>query len=166
MHRERIATLACGPEVARDHGHAASHRRLEGDHSLNALHRFRLRGVEARDLRANALRIRHNRGEHAGQLHVLRVDRGAVGLRPGIDAMLGFADETEVFWILQLHFFRHGQLCGIGDELAEARRAARGSVTDAPSGYRQLARGHLPALRGRAHQHCPRDGARLTHLIE
>src|SRR5690606_2949735 len=55
--RERIARLLRAPEIAREHGHTRTRRRLESDDRFHALHRFGLRRIEALERRAETRRM-------------------------------------------------------------------------------------------------------------
>ncbi len=118
---QRIAALLRRPVVLGEDGDAVRHRGGKRHDLLDALHLLRGRGVEALQLRAEARRMQDDRRQHAGQLHVLREDRGAVRLRGRVRARGGLADEDEVLRVLQLHVSRHGLLRRVGGELAESR---------------------------------------------
>ena len=158
---ERVASFLRRPERGGNDGHAV------GDfhhvaHAGNAVHAG---GIEAIHFLAEARRMRDDRGQHVGQLHVLREARGAVGLRLRIRARHMLADEHEVLRVLDLDRCGHRLFPRRFGELAERRFLAAGVGDDAVFHLHGF-RGHLPLLRGGGDQHRARGGARLPILVE
>ncbi|VWC17439.1 hypothetical protein BLA15945_05715 [Burkholderia lata] len=161
-----IAPLARHPRIARQHRDTALHvvvaRHLDDrDHAGN---RLRLARVDVTDLAPHARRMGNHRDQHAGQLHVLRIDRRTVDLRGNIDTpRVAFADQLEVGPLLDGHLRRHRLARRIGGELAEARAAARCGVNDRAVLDAQRRRIDLPPPCGCRQQHRARGGGRLAH---
>ncbi|CFD97624.1 Uncharacterised protein [Bordetella pertussis] len=108
--------------------------------------------------------MRHHRHQHAGQLHVLRVEGAAVALGGAVDvrqAML--ADQPEAGRVLERHVLGHGRARGGLGQLAEAGAASRGRVAEHALGHLDRVGRHLPALCGGLHQHGARGGAGAPH---
>ena len=99
---------------------------------LDAGHLGDLRVVEAHHLGAEHRRILDGGVEHAGQLHVDRVDLRAVELVGGVEPLQRLAGDRPGLRILELDVLRIGRrdLRGGGRDLAVARGALRGRVRD------------------------------------
>jgi len=161
LHGERVAALFRGPEIAREHRHALRDRH----HVDHALDRLRFPRVEGLRFSAEARGMRDQRGEHPGELHVLRVDRRAVRLGAAVGARHAPADQGEILRILELHFLRNREFGRADGELAEGRLAVRRQVHHRAARDRDRIRCDVPALGRSDEQHRPRRGARLAHLL-
>ena len=160
---ERVAALLRAPVVPGEHCDAVRRRRGERDDIDHALDGFCLGGVEALELRAEALGMQHHGGEHARQLHVLREHRAAVRLGARVGARRGLADVGELLRVLERNFGRHRLACGIGRKLAERQPAFLMLNHTFRNG--DLRGRHAPFLRSRGDQHGARGGARLPQLL-
>jgi hypothetical protein len=158
---ERVAALFRRPEAGRQYRDAVGYFDDEAD-ARNGLDTG---GVEALDLGAEPGRMRNNRGEHPGQLDVLRKQRGTVRLRLGVGSRHVLSDVDEVLGILELRTLRHGLLrCGVG-KLAERRLLAARMGHDAVFHLYCVGR-HLPSFRRGGDQHRARGRTGLPVLLE
>ena len=163
---QRVAAFLRRPVILRQHRDAVGRRRGKGDHVHDTRDLLRLRCVEALELRAEARRMQHHRGQHPGELHVLCELRAAVRFGARIGAReRRFADVDEVLRILEQRRGRHHLGARGGRELAELRALLRLLVLDHAARHGDFRRRHAPALGGGADQHHARRGAGLAQLL-
>ena len=166
FHLEGFAPFERRPGSIRVDGNALRDRL----HVDDALDRQSIGGVETLHLGAEERWMEDRNGQHAGFGNVDGIFRRAVRFRRAVEPPHGtavIADQAELRWILQCHFFRIGRdKCGRGGcEFAEAALLAGRGMTDHAAIDGDLACHHAPGLRGRLHQHGARHRARLSHLL-
>jgi hypothetical protein len=144
----------------------SSHSAFSARRPCRALHRFRLGGVEALQLAAEAGRVQHDGGQQAGLVDVLSV-AGLAG-RLGAAVAAGHAvgpDQGEVLGVLHLRGRGRLQPGGGRIELAEARAAAGAGVRDDAVLHRHLGGRDLPGVRGGLDEQGAGRGAGLSKLV-
>ncbi len=164
---QRVAPLSGDPGVRRQHRNAAEAARaaLELDHVDHALDGLGFACVDALERGAEAGRMRDHGDQHAGQLHVLREHRAAVGLVGAVLArQLLLADQRELLRALEGDRGRHRLLRGGLGQIAEAGAVPGAGVADDAGADLDLIGRHLPALGRGGDQHRPRGGAGEAHL--
>jgi hypothetical protein len=92
----------------------------DADHTRDSL---RLGRIESEHLAAEDRRTQTHGGEHVREVHIHTELSLAVHLFPPVDPDLRFADDFEVFGVLQLRLVRNGHRRRFGRKLA-VRRAA------------------------------------------
>ena len=173
---ERLAALQRRPGVPGDDGNAAERpelvgrrRRLQRDDLLHARHLQGRAGIDRGDLAADHRRPGDDRELHAGQHHVLAIDRLAGRDVVEVDdADCALADVAEGARILELDLVGCGnrQAGRGGGELAVTQLAPARLVHHLVQLRLHLADIDLPLGGGRRLQHQPRRGAAVAHRLD
>ncbi len=140
---------------------------LHLDDLLHARHFRDLRLVEAHDLGAEHRRILDGGVEHAGQLHVDRVDLRAVQLVGGVEPLQRLAGDLPALRVLQRDGLRirRRELGGGRRHLAVAGFSLRGRVRDDAVRHGHLADRHLPLVGRGLQQHDARRRSAPAHVV-
>ena len=159
--RQRIERLLRVP------GRVANHRdrSAEIDDLLHALAALDRGFVETRDLAAEDRRLRDRAVDDSRRSRIDAEDRLPRDLPEQIEATDRLADQLPLARLLEFHVPRRLERGRHRRDLAEARRSARGRVSDDRVLGAAFTSRHAPFLRCRRDQHLARRGAGLAQII-
>ena len=124
---ERVAAFLGRPEAAGQHGDALR----DGDDFDDAAHLHGSGRIEGPHLGPEPGRMRHDAGQHVGELDVERIDGAAVNLLARVDLGELLADIAPAARVFRLRRARQRDAAGALGELPERGAAPRGVAGDA-----------------------------------